>query len=197
MRKILIVLVFLVVLLSSSPSDAMSKFERFLLYNPSLFRLLTLGTCILLGLVIIVFNYLSDREENVLLRTHLSEQRDKEKEIAKRVRAYKKIPKGLISDASLPPAKLVHIKSKKEHEISPIRELTIGRSLENSVVVGRISVSRYHAKIRPQKEGYVLYDLLSTVGTYVNDRKIEKHVLKGGDIIGISRENFLFKSEQR
>ncbi len=94
---------------------------------------------------------------------------------------------------SLPPAKLVHVVSNEEYKISSIRELTIGRSVENTVVLKRSSVSRDHAKIRPEKEGYILYDLLSTSGTYVNDEKIMKHVLRDGDIVGIAKEDFIFR----
>ena len=192
-QKVFLIALFLVILLSSSPSHAVSRFERFLLNDPRAFRFLTFGVAALAGIIIFLQNYLSGRGETILMRKRSSQQKRVEKEVAERQKAYEEIPSGSIGDVSLPPAKFIHLGFNQEHEISPIRELTIGRSAENIVVLERSSVSRSHAKIRPEKEGYVLYDLLSTVGTYVNDEKIMKRTLRDGDVVGIGREDFIFK----
>ncbi len=193
MRKILVILVFPATLFSPSASFAMSRFERFLLGNPGLFRLQALAVAVGAAAVIFLYNYLLARKETGVVRRRLMQQKSRGKEVSEREKAYEKIPRGPIGDVSLPPAKLVQVVSKEEYKISSIRELTIGRSVENIVVVERASVSRDHAKIRPEKQGYVLYDLLSTVGTYVNDEKIVQHVLRDGDIVGIGREDFIFR----
>ena len=193
MRKILVILVFLATLFSSSASFALSRFERFLLGSPGLFRLQALGVVAGATVVMFLYNYLLARKESAVVRERSFRQKTKEKELTEREKAYEEIPSGPIGDVSLPPAKLVQVVSKEEYKISSIRELTIGRSMENVVVVKKASVSRDHAKIRPEKEGYILYDLLSTVGTYVNDEKVEKRVLKDGDVIGIARQDFIFK----
>ena len=197
MRKFFTILVFLVILFSSSASDAMSAFERFVLWKTHLFRLVVLVPCIVGFLIIIAYRCLLGRKERMLLGSHvrgrLLRKKNEEKAVIERIRAYRKIPKGAIGDVSSSPGKLIHIKSKEEYVISALRELTIGRSLENLVVVERTSVSRNHAKIRPQEEGYVLYDLLSEAGTYVNDKKIMKHVLRDGDVVKIGKETFTFK----
>ncbi len=193
MRKLFVILVFLTTLFSPSASFAMNRFERFLLGNPGLFRLQALAVAVGAVVVMFLYNYLLARKETDVVRRRLVQQKSRGKEVSEREKAYEKIPRGPIGDVSLPPAKLVQVLSKTEYEISSIHELTIGRSVENIVVVERASVSRNHAKIRPEKQGYVLYDLLSTVGTYVNDEKIMKHVLKDGDVVGIAREDFMFK----
>ncbi len=155
MRKLFVILVFLATLFSSSASFAMSRFERFLLGNPGLFRLQALGIAVGAAVVMFLYNYLLARKETVAVRRRSLREKSKEKEVAEREKAYEKIPRGPIGDVSLPPAKLVHVVSSEEYKISSIRELTIGRSAENIVVVERASVSRNHAKIRPEKQGYV------------------------------------------
>jgi len=52
-------------------------------------------------------------------------------------------------------------------------------------------VSRDHAMIRTEPEGLVIEDLGSTNGTYVNDQRAERAVLKAGDRIRLGRTDFL------
>jgi len=64
---------------------------------------------------------------------------------------------------------------------------TIGRSKECTIVFDNITVSRRHAEIRWTPEGYVLGDLNSTSGIYVNDRLVKQCVLQDGDRIRIGQ----------
>jgi hypothetical protein len=194
--------VILILLCIAQHCEAVSKIEKLLIKNPSMVRLVGLGICLSIGAVIFAMNYVSARREIMRVLRTVSRDRKKrkliEREMGKRLRGFKKIPKDPIGDVSLPPAKLVCLHSRDNErgevfEISPVRELTIGRSLENLFVVNRPSTSREHAKIRPQKEGYVLYDLLSRMGTFVNSQMITSRVLKDGDVIAIGKEEFLFK----
>lgn len=199
MKKLILITIFLVLLLGSQHCNAVSKFESMLLHNPRMFRLIAIAVAVLILAGIFGYNYLSTRKETSELRElrGLDRKRRKEvqREITLRNKEHKKMPKGPIGRVSLPPAILVSLSSEKEkeYEVVPIRELTIGRSPENLVVVNRPSTSRNHAKIRPQKEGYVLYDLMSMAGTYVNSERIMKHVLRDKEIISIGKEDFLFK----
>jgi len=52
-----------------------------------------------------------------------------------------------------------------------------------------------HAKIRSEKEGYILYDLVSKGGTIVNGIKIKRHRLRHNDRIGIGYTEIIFKIE--
>ncbi len=49
------------------------------------------------------------------------------------------------------------------------------------------SISRRHAEINRESNGqFIIYDRGSTNGVYVNNKKVNKHVLSEGDIIEIS-----------
>ncbi|MGD2105070.1 MAG: FHA domain-containing protein [Anaerolineae bacterium] len=64
----------------------------------------------------------------------------------------------------------------------------IGRSSDCDVVLPKRQVSRHHAEIERDDEGYLLRDLGSKNGTYVNGRVVgdEPHRLKDGDEIQIA-----------
>jgi len=64
------------------------------------------------------------------------------------------------------------------HTMDEITGVTIGRGTENSLILGDSSVSRNHAKIINQNGQYLLQDLGSTNGTYVNNQKITSNILK-------------------
>lgn len=60
---------------------------------------------------------------------------------------------------------------------------TVGRLAENSLVLTQPFVSRVHAKIAALGNSYVLTDAGSRHGTYVNGKRVEKHVLSLRDRI--------------
>ncbi|MFP3905713.1 MAG: FhaA domain-containing protein [Acidimicrobiales bacterium] len=61
--------------------------------------------------------------------------------------------------------------------------VTVGRMPESTLVLADPNVSRNHAEVRPQGDGYVVVDLGSTNGTRVNGVKVSEHVLRDGDEI--------------
>jgi hypothetical protein len=65
---------------------------------------------------------------------------------------------------------------------------TIGRSSDCDIVLPKRQVSRYHAQIERDDGGYLLRDLGSKNGTYVNGQKVygEPHRLRDGDEIQIA-----------
>ncbi|MBN2034903.1 MAG: FHA domain-containing protein [Deltaproteobacteria bacterium] len=70
--------------------------------------------------------------------------------------------------------------------------LTIGRREDNVIVLGDPQVSAYHARIDRKALEYILTDLQSTNGTFVNNLRIFSHRLRHGDRISISRYALLF-----
>jgi pSer/pThr/pTyr-binding forkhead associated (FHA) protein len=73
--------------------------------------------------------------------------------------------------------------------------LTIGRDAGSQVVVTGHEVSRQHAEIRPEQQGYLLVDL-SVNGTYVNGERIGKtYLLARADVIRIGHDEFRFYAD--
>ncbi len=63
------------------------------------------------------------------------------------------------------------------------KQLNIGRTADNEVVIDHDSVSRNHARIVSSGSSYILHDLGSSNGTSVNDQPIRKRYLSPGDKI--------------
>ena len=64
-------------------------------------------------------------------------------------------------------------------------EVSIGRGIDNSVILNSDSISRRHAGIEIRAGGYYLIDRHSTNGTYVNDELVQDCQLRRGDQIKI------------
>jgi len=54
-------------------------------------------------------------------------------------------------------------------------------------------VSRHHCEINYHKYQYVLEDLDSANGTFINEVKVHETVLRSGDVIQIGALKFLFE----
>jgi adenylate cyclase len=63
--------------------------------------------------------------------------------------------------------------------------IRLGRGSDNDVVLADVSVSRYHAEILREGEGWSVHDLKSTNGVEVNHVPVEKALLRPGDLLGI------------
>ena len=77
----------------------------------------------------------------------------------------------------------------------PITEamVTIGRSLDNDVILDDRRVSRQHAQLRRRYGQYVLYDLDSTGGVTVNGRPVRECILQAGDVIALAGAQVRFE----
>jgi adenylate cyclase len=64
-------------------------------------------------------------------------------------------------------------------------EVKIGRGNENEIVLPDFSVSRRHAAIRREPDGWAIHDLGSTNGIQVNRVSVRRAVLRSGDRIKI------------
>ena len=74
---------------------------------------------------------------------------------------------------------------------------TIGRKLDNTIVLSSQTVSRYHAEIVLIKGEFFLRDLNSSSGTYLNDRRIAfPEILKSGDRITMADIEVVFMLDE-
>jgi two-component system, cell cycle response regulator len=73
-------------------------------------------------------------------------------------------------------------------------EVIIGRGADTDLQVDRDSVSRRHAKVVRTTIGFLVSDLGSTNGTYVNDQPVSEQALKDGDMVKIGNTIFKFLS---
>lgn len=73
-------------------------------------------------------------------------------------------------------------------------EITVGRHPESNIFLSDITVSRNHAKIAQESGGFVLYDVGSLNGTYINRKRIERCVLSEGDELQIGKFRLVFLS---
>jgi len=72
--------------------------------------------------------------------------------------------------------------------------ITIGRNDDNTIVVDNLAVSGYHSRIDKAGSDFILTDLQSTNGTFVNRKKVVSHKLAHGDNIVIGKHIILFVS---
>ncbi len=75
--------------------------------------------------------------------------------------------------------------------------ITIGRNDDNGIIIDNLAVSSYHAKIDKVGSDYIVTDLQSTNGTFVNDQKVVSHKLSHGDNIIVGKHVILFVAAEK
>lgn len=70
---------------------------------------------------------------------------------------------------------------------------TIGRTADNHIVVAQKDVSRRHAEVRMVPAGYMLKDLDSPNGTFVNGARMTERLLQDNDSVTIGETEFRFR----
>ena len=68
----------------------------------------------------------------------------------------------------------------------------IGRDPTCDIVVADSTVSSKHARIKKEGRVYVIYDLGSTNGTYVNNARVQREILHHNDIVRLGATEFTF-----
>jgi hypothetical protein len=82
------------------------------------------------------------------------------------------------AEAVLPVALVV---GSRRFPLPPARTVTIGRALDNDVILEDSSVSRHHARLTLRGRYWLLEDLDSSHGLYVNGRRVPASLLRPGD----------------
>jgi pSer/pThr/pTyr-binding forkhead associated (FHA) protein len=89
--------------------------------------------------------------------------------------------------------RLVEKASGKRHQLVSSALVTVGRDATCDVVILNQSISRQHARIERAATGYVLHDLGSTYGSFVEGMRVKDVVLKDGDQITFGKVAFEFR----
>ena len=71
--------------------------------------------------------------------------------------------------------------------------VSIGRLMSNDICLEDLHVSRRHCVIRTEGAEYMIEDLSSANGTYVNGELVKVSSLKEGSIIQIGNSQFIFR----
>lgn len=79
----------------------------------------------------------------------------------------------------------------REHSLA-LGRTSIGRASDNLVHLLDEAVSRHHAEVVPSPAGYVLRDLGSENGIFVNGERTPEHILSEGDVIQIGARTLVF-----
>ena len=70
--------------------------------------------------------------------------------------------------------------------------LTIGRNPDNDIVIDNPAVSGYHARIESVAASFVIRDLNSTNGLFVNNNQVETHALQHNDTVKIGKHELVY-----
>jgi pSer/pThr/pTyr-binding forkhead associated (FHA) protein len=89
----------------------------------------------------------------------------------------------------------------KESEIKTIEtnkaEITIGRISGSDIHIDNLGVSKQHAKIVKHRNTYVIEDLNSTNGTFLNGKKITRAELKDKDVVSIGKHSLIISYRKK
>jgi hypothetical protein len=91
-------------------------------------------------------------------------------------------------------SRLVLVTAEGETSFALTRDAyTIGRHRNNDIVISDPKVSSFHARLDRSVDGYVLVDLKSRNGSYVNGKRIETGLLNTGDEVRMGTARLAYK----
>jgi hypothetical protein len=73
--------------------------------------------------------------------------------------------------------------------------VNVGRRLDNHLVIEDPRVSRHHAQLRAIDGCYVLFDLNSSGGSFVNGQRTSQSVLRPGDVISLAGVTLIYAQD--
>ena len=105
-------------------------------------------------------------------------------------------PRGAPADLLPAHGTVLQIRSPSDREGELVgllgQVITIGRTPESDLFLDDVTVSRNHARILVDPDGFTIEDQGSLNGTYVNRRRIERHQLFDGDELQIGKFKLVF-----
>src|SRR5260370_583586 len=83
----------------------------------------------------------------------------------------------------------------KEVAVGQKGTVTIGRLPDNMLQIDNLAVSGHHCKVYWESDHYVIEDNSSLNGTYLNNQRVTKQVLKDNDSILVGKHVVIFRDE--
>jgi hypothetical protein len=91
-------------------------------------------------------------------------------------------------------SRLVMVQGGQDTSFPLVRDTyTLGRHRNNDIVINDPKVSSFHARIDRTADGFVLVDLKSRNGSFVNGKRISHGVLATGDEVRLGTARLLYK----
>jgi FHA domain/von Willebrand factor type A domain len=87
--------------------------------------------------------------------------------------------------------------SGRVFSLSDLSATSLGRARANDIVLEDIAVSNEHCRIRLEDGAFVVHDLKSTNGTYVNERKVSHHPLAAGDVLKLGETSLQYRLDHQ
>ncbi len=84
----------------------------------------------------------------------------------------------------------------KEFDINT-NEISIGRKVGNDIQIDSLAVSGHHARIEYREGRYQIEDLNSTNGTYINEKRYTKGMLKNKDEVTIGKHTLVIYTDPK
>jgi len=100
----------------------------------------------------------------------------------------------LANTGNITVSRLVLVADGKETSFPLARDAyTLGRHRNNDIVISDPKASSFHARIDRTSEGFVLVDLKSRNGSWVNGKRVETALLKTGDELRLGMARLVYK----
>ena len=82
-------------------------------------------------------------------------------------------------------------------DLFPINQaiVSMGRRIDNVLVLNDPRVSRAHAELRCFRGQWVIFDMGSSGGTYVNGQRVTHCVVYDGDVISLAGVHIIFRQK--
>ena len=91
-----------------------------------------------------------------------------------------------VGEVIAPPGRPFLILAGQRHVDLLRSVVSVGRALDNDIILEDPRVSRHHAQLRRRYGRYILYDMGSSSGTQINGYPVEECVLHSGDVVSFA-----------
>ncbi len=83
---------------------------------------------------------------------------------------------------------------KIKYDLGKKKTIRIGKKKDNDIVIDDATVSRNHSEIEATSDSFLLRDLNSTNGTFINGTKVKEAFLSPGDVITIGNTVMVYQA---